>query len=141
MQQTLMINQRPQDEYRRQQAMTASPIELVVMLYDGLKKNIILGQRSIEKNDVQKAHKFLMKAQDIVSELLNSLNMNYEISKELSELYEFILQSLMDANIKKDAELLEPLLGMVDSLRGAWHEVDQQNKGSLHMEYEEVEEA
>jgi flagellar protein FliS len=138
MQQTLMINQRPQDEYRKQQALTASPVELIIMLYDGLKKNIVLGQRAIGKNDVQKAHNYLIKAQDIVSELIKSLDMNYEVSKELMDLYQFMLENLMDANVKKDAEILNPVIDMVESLREAWREVDSKTKGSL--QFGEIEE-
>ena len=130
-QQMVMINSRPQDAYRRHDVMTASPVDLIVMLYDALKKNIILGRRAIEKKDLQASHNHLMKAQDIVSELIKSLDMNYEISDELLSIYSFALRSLAEANMHKDAGPLTPIINMVDDLRGAWSEVSVQAKSNL----------
>ena len=131
MQQQVLINTRPQDAYRRQDILTANSVDLIVMLYDALKKNIILGKRGIAKKDPQTAHKHLMKAQDIVSELMKSLDMNYEISDELLSIYSFALRNLAEANIKKDAEPLEPIIEIVDDLRNAWKEVSGQLKGNM----------
>ena len=132
MQPQVMINTRPQDAYRRQDILTANSVDLIVMLYDALKKNIILGKRGIAKNDIQATHKHLMKAQDIVSELMKSLDMNYEISDELLSIYSFALRNLSEANIKKDAEPLMPVLDMVNDLRGAWSEVSGQIRGNMY---------
>jgi len=131
MQQMVMLNTRPQDAYRKQDVLTAGPIDLIVMLYDALKKNIILGKRGIEKKDVPGAHKHLMKSQMIVTELINSLDMNYEISGELLELYEFALKGLADANLHKDTEPLDPIIEMVESIREAWKEISSMNRGQL----------
>jgi len=133
MQQMVMINSRPQDAYRRQDVLTAGPVDLIVMLYDGLKKSIVLGKRGIMKNDVPGAHKNLMKAQMIITELINSLDMNYEISNELLELYEFALRSLADANMHKDTGPLDPVIEMVDSIRDAWKEISTTNRGQMRL--------
>ena len=133
MQQMVMINTRPQDAYRRQDVLTAGPVDLIVMLYDALKKNIVLGKRGIMKNDVPGAHKSLMKAQMIVTELINSLDMNYEISAELLDLYEFALKGLADANMHKDVTPLDPIIEMVDSIRDAWKEISSMNRGQIKL--------
>ena len=133
MQQMVMINTRPQDAYRKQDVLTAGPIDLIVMLYDALKKNIILGKRGIAKSDVAGAHKHLIKAQMIVTELINSLDMNYEISGELLELYEFALRGLADANMHKTTEPLDPIIEMVDSIRDAWKEISGMNRGQIQL--------
>jgi len=136
MQQTVLINQRPQDVYRRQDVLTANSVDLIVMLYDALKKNLVLGRRGIAKNDAQSTHTHLMKAQEIVVALINSLDMNYQISEELLAIYEFMLKSAEDANIHKNAEPLEPLLEIVDDLREAWKEVSITTKGSMYVREE-----
>jgi len=133
MQQMVMINTRPQDAYRKQDVMTAGPADLIVMLYDALKKNIILGKRGIAKKDVPGAHNALMKAQMILTELINSLDMNYEISEELLGLYEFALKNITDANLHKNAEPLEPVIEMVDSIREAWKEICNMNRGQIKL--------
>jgi len=131
MQQIVMINSRPQDAYRRQDILTASPVDLIIMLYDALKKNIILGKRGIMNKDVPSAHKHLMKAQMIIAELVNSLDMNYEVSAELLEIYEFSLKTIADANIKKDGSSLDSIIEMIDDIRGAWKEVSDLTRGQI----------
>jgi flagellar protein FliS len=129
----VMLNTRPQDVYRRQDVLTAGPVDLIIMLYDALKKNIILGKRGITKNDVPSAHKHLIKAQMILTELINSLDMNYQISAELLDLYQFALTSLTNANMRKDTEPLDPVIEMVDSIREAWKEIGQMNRGTMQL--------
>ena len=129
----VMINTRPHDAYRRQDVLTAGPVDLIVMLYDALKKNIVLGKRGIAKNDVAGAHKHLIKAQLIVTELINSLDMNYELSAELLDIYEFTLKGLADANMHKSVEPLEPIIEMVDSIRDAWKEISVMTRGQVQL--------
>ena len=125
---------KPQDVYRRQAIMTASPVELIIMLYDGCRKAILLAQRAIEKNNPAEAHKQLTKAQDIIGELVTSLDMRYEIAEQLLDLYEFILIQLAEINVKKDVALIPPILEIVESLRDTWQQVfDQQKKGGLSL--------
>jgi len=133
MQQMVMINTHPQDAYRRQDVLTAGPVDLIVMLYDALKKNIVLGKRGIAKNDIPGAHKYLIKAQLILTELINSLDMNYQISEELLDLYEFALKSIADANMHKDIEPLDPIIDMVDSIRDAWKEISTMSRGTIQL--------
>ena len=127
----------PQDAYRRQGVLTASPAELIVMLYDGLKKDLVLGKRAIARSDAASAHKFLMKAQNIIAELINCLNMDFQISEELLDIYEFMLKSLETANIQKSEELIDPVIEMTESLREAWREITVAQKGALHLKEEQ----
>ena len=132
MQQTLSINTHPQDAYRRQDVMTANSIDLIVMLYDAMKKNLVLGKRAMTKNEPESAHKNLMKAQEIVTALINSLDMNYQISEELLAIYEFILRTAEEANMRKDPQPLDALIEIVDELRSAWEEIRVASKGNTY---------
>ena len=138
MQEMVLVNSRPQDAYRRQDVLTANSVDLIVMLYDALKKNIILGRRGIEKNNPASSHKHLIKAQEIVSALINSLDMNYQIAEELLALYEFILRNTIEANVNKDVTPLQPLIEMVDTLRSAWYEISMSTKGTMHLKEEQA---
>ena len=62
----------------------------------------------------------LLKAQDIVSELICSLDMEVEMSGQLYALYDFLLNCLIEGNIKKDSSVLQHALGIVCGLREAW---------------------
>lgn len=135
MQQIMMKNK--QEAYRRQGVLTASPIELIIMLYDGLKKDIALGKRAIIRKDAEASHRYLMKAQAIVEELMRCLDMNAEISKDLMRLYDFMLYTLETANIKKDVSDLDALLEIVGTLRDTWQEVSNTQK--VHFDYDAEE--
>ena len=133
MQQMVSLNTRPQDAYRKQDVLTAGPVDLIVMLYDALKKNLVLGKRGISGKNVQAAHKHLIKSQLIITELVNSLDMSYPISEELLDLYNFALKSIADANMHKDVGPLDPVIEMVDSIRGAWKEISLSNRGTMKL--------
>lgn len=120
--------QRPQDAYRRQAILTASPIELIIMLYDGCRKNMLLAQRDIERHDPGQAHRHLTRAQDILGELVNCLDMRYPVAENLLDLYEFLLRRLAEINLSKEADGIPPLVEIVDTLRSAWQGVFDQQK-------------
>jgi len=107
-------------KYQNDSVMTASPMDLVIMLYDGLIKQIKLGEIFLDEKDYEKVNKHLMKAQDIVSELMSSLDLKYPISENLLQLYEFMLQELIDINMHKDKTRIAPLLGIIVELKEAW---------------------
>ncbi len=138
-----MMNMQPQQQfygknpyqaYREQGVMTANPVELIIMLYDGLKKQLVLAKRAITlKNNMDAAHTHLMKAQAIVSELLNSLDMSFSLSKDLMAIYEFVLRTLTEANTSKDVSLLEPVIEIMDDLRATWQQVSELQKGHMYL--------
>lgn len=110
-------------QYQQNSVMTATPEELTLMLYNGAIKFVNIAKLSIENKDIKKAHEALIRAQDIIIELNATLNMDYEISKNLRSLYEFILDRLVDANIKKEIEPLDEVLELLTELRDTWKEV------------------
>lgn len=106
--------------YHQEGIMTASPIELIVMLYDALVKNLKLARIYIESKSIEKAGHELMKAQDVLQELMRSLDMNYEIAKQLMNIYDYILLEIVKINLSKDAQNIGSLIEMLDELKGAW---------------------
>lgn len=128
-----LIMKNAQDVYRKQGVLTASPMELILMLYEGLRKDLLQAQMAIKNKNLQIAHNKLMNAQDIVTELVNSLDFKYSISNELFSLYDYILKSLQQINIKKDPEGIPPLLEIVESLKDAWQQVNDAQKSNAHL--------
>lgn len=106
--------------YRRSNVETATREGLLVMLYDGLLRFIGMAQAAIEANDVVNAHTNLVKAQDIVVELRNSLDMEYEISHALESLYDYFWRKLVAANVEKSVEPIEEIRPRIQELREAW---------------------
>ena len=116
----------PYDQYKETQVTTANQGKLIVMLYDGAIKflNIAIDNMASPKTyDV--ANTNLIKAQDIITELLLSLNLNEggEISQNLFNLYMYFKKQLLDANIAKDPEIIKPVVANLKSLRDAWDHI------------------
>lgn len=101
---------------------TATPAELTLMLYDGSIKFCNIAIMAIEENDNSKANTNIIKAQKIVLELRSSLDHKYEISKNLDLLYEYIYSELIEANMKKDKNVLDEVLESLRELRDTWKE-------------------
>lgn len=109
------------NQYKQNGVLTASPEKLTLMLYDGAVKFINQAIIFIEEKDVQKAHNGIVRANDIITELNVTLDMNYEVAKGLRPIYEFISDRLVMANISKDKVILkEEILPLVMELRDTW---------------------
>ncbi|HHW23103.1 MAG TPA: flagellar export chaperone FliS [Clostridiaceae bacterium] len=117
-----MIAYNAYNQYKENSIFTASPEELTLMLYNGLVKFIMRGMDSIEKRDIPDANTNIIKAQNIISELMNTLDMKYGLSSSLYSIYDYMLRRLIDANIAKDKEILEEILGFAKILRDTWEQ-------------------
>jgi len=107
--------------YRRVQAETSSPGELIVLLYDALLKNLGRGIDGIERGDSETVNLALTRAQDITLELRTSLDPNTgDLATLLTPLYDYIFRNLVDANVRKDASVVRHVLDVVTPLRDAW---------------------
>lgn len=108
------------DQYKNTSVGTASPGKLLLMLYDAAIRNLDKAQQAILDKDINTSHKLLVKTQDIIKEFMCTLNMDYEISKSLFSLYEYMYNQLVQANIKKDPELVAEVRGYLSELRDTW---------------------
>ena len=117
--------------YKETRIKTASQGALVVMLYEEAIKQldaaIELVEKDIKKDPsiIEKANSRILKAQEIITELAASLNMEEggEVAKNLMSLYTFFLSQLTSANFEKKADKLTPVRDMMKDLLSAWSEV------------------
>ncbi|AOY75696.1 flagellar export chaperone FliS [Clostridium formicaceticum] len=117
-----MAMQNPYNQYKENNIMTASPENLTLLLYNGALKFIHQGKMFIEQKNIQKANDAIIRTQDIIQELNITLDMQYEVSKNLRSLYTYIIERLVEANIHKDTAILEEVNGMITELRDTWKE-------------------
>ena len=108
--------------YRQTQTQTAAPGELVVMLYQGAVRFVSAGIEAIESKDVKSAHESLLRAQDIINELAESLDFDRggDVARNLASLYEFFGRQLIEANLRKDAKPAHDVLSLLRELLPAW---------------------
>ncbi len=120
----------PYNQYRRTSIQTASPEKLLLMLYDGLMVFLKQAKQAIEKKNLEQAHTCLVKSQEIITELMSTLNMDYEISDSLYKLYDYQRQQLIRANLEKDPAVIDEVMGFVTELRQTWAQAVEQTQSS-----------
>ncbi len=101
-------------------------VQIIAMLYDGAINFILKAKEKLEVGDtIGKSH-FIKKTSAIVKELANSLNMDGgEIAINLRNLYEFVLESLIKAEINNNMDALNDAEKVMDILRGSWKEMQE----------------
>ena len=103
--------------------MTASPAELTLMLYEGAIKFCNIAIAAIEEKDVEKTHTNIRKVERIIDYLRQTLDMKYPVAEHFERIYTYLSQRLIEANIKKEKEILEEINGHLRMLRDTWKEV------------------
>lgn len=112
------------DKYREMQIKTASQGSLILMLYDGAIRFIRYALEGMKERKFDAVNNNLIKAQNIVLELMMSLNLNTgDIAASLQSIYDFLYRHLIQANIKKDEKIMMECLDMLVELREMWNQV------------------
>ena len=115
-------------KYNNSKVLTASPAELTLMLYDGAIKFCNIAIMGIEQNDIEKTHINIRKVERIVEEFRSTLDRKYAVAEDFDRVYVYLLQRLLEANIKKDKAILEEVNMHLRSMRDTWKEVMRINK-------------
>lgn len=115
-------------EYQNSKIMTASPAELTLMLYEGAIRFCNIGIAAIEQKDIAKAHTNIIKVQRIIDYLRQTLDMKYAVAQEFEKIYSYLSNRLIEANVKKDKEILEEVNMHLRSVRDNWKEVMRINR-------------
>jgi flagellar protein FliS len=111
--------------YRRIQTETASPADLILQLYDGLLNNLQRADDAMTAGqDLAAANAALLRAQDIVMELVASLDLDAgEIAQQLADLYQYVYQRLIEANVRKDRDAIAEVIRLMGRIRDAWAQI------------------
>lgn len=117
------------EKYREIAIFSSSPEDQMLMLYSGLVRFIMHAQYAIEDKDMSKTHNCIVKAKKILINFVNTLDMKYEVSKNLLPMYEYMIRRLTEANIKKDRTILEEVLGFAKEMRDTWSQAMKISKG------------
>lgn len=115
--------QNPYAQYQNNKIMTASPAELTLMLYEGAIKFCNISISALDEKNIPKAHSNIIKVQKIVDYLRETLDMRYPVAKDFDNIYVYLSRRLVEANIKKDKDILEEVNTHLRSVRDNWKEV------------------
>ncbi len=119
---------RAQKNYQESEIMTATPEKLTLLLYEGALKFMEQGRVHLTEKKLEEANNTLLRAQDIIQELMITLNMDYGVSSGLYAMYDYILHCLTQANVEKNHTHLEGAIAFTKDLRDTWLQVMQQTK-------------
>ncbi|GIN58410.1 flagellar export chaperone FliS [Lederbergia ruris] len=128
-----MASANPYQTYQKNAVTTAAPGELTLMLYNGCLKFIHMAKVGMENNKIEEKNTNIQKAQNIVSELMVTLNMELAISQNMMTLYDYMNRRLMEANIKNDVDILTEVEEMMKEFRDTWKQAIQLNRQHQHI--------
>lgn len=104
-------------QYNNSKILTASPAELTLMLYEGAIKFCNIAIAAVDNKDIEKTHIHIQKIEKIIDYLRQTLDMKYPVAEHFERIYTYLSQRLVEANIKKDKEILEEINTHLRTLR------------------------
>jgi flagellar protein FliS len=119
----------PYASYRKVTTETADPLELVIMLYRGAINFLNGAEKAMRARDIETSNRLLLRAQDIVAELMGTINLDAgEVAVNLMRLYDFMQQRLITANLTKDPSLAIEVRAMLLELLETWDAIARSNR-------------
>jgi len=110
--------------YRESSVLTASPEQLVVMLYDGAGRFLRQAEAALGEGAVEHAHDRLNRGEAIIDELLATLDMDQgQIAERLQAIYIYCKRCLIEARLERDASKVRLVVRLLTELRDAWAQV------------------
>ncbi len=121
------------NQYLQNTVNSASPEQLMLMLYDGAIRFLGLGIQAIESNTIDKRAHAINKASAIISEFAATLDHSQDanLAADLDALYAYMLNRLQDGNLENDSAPLEEVKKLLSGLRVTWAEAIKINKQDL----------
>ena len=114
--------------YQQNSVTQSSPGELTLMLYNGCLKFLNQAKKGIEAKDIEMKNTNIQKAQNILRELMVTLDMSVPVSASMFSLYEYMINRLIEANIKNNTEIVDEVIGYTAEFRDTWKQVIQINR-------------
>ena len=111
--------------YRQTEVQSRTPLELVVMLYDGALRFLAEAVEAAGRNDLPARAKAVQRAMDIICELQNTLNVKEggQVAEQLDALYTYMINRLVDSTVKRDKAAIEEVHRLVGTMRDGWAEI------------------
>ena len=109
-------------QYQQASIETASREQILIMLYDGAIQFLNKAKVAMAKKDIEEIHNNLMGAQNILNEFITSMDVEVapQLAQNLISLYEYFIRRLVRANMKKEIEPIDEVLGYLKSLKATW---------------------
>ncbi len=126
----------PLKAYKSVKRQTTSPQQAIVMAYDGIIKFLNLAKSKMQERDFYMTNEYMFKARRLLSELTLALNDEAgELADKFRALYNYCYNRTIEANLRKEPEIIDEVIGLLSPLADAWHEaVEQINRDFFEQE-------
>jgi len=116
--------------YNRSKVNVENPGSIILLSYETLISSLRKSLYHIDKKNIEGANNALIKAQLIVSELDNGLNKEVakDLCENLSSLYGYVYNRLIDANLAKSKEPIEECIKLIENIYEGWKGIIKGNK-------------
>lgn len=116
--------------YKNNSVNFSSKEQMLIMLLDGAVKFAKRGKLAIRDKDVKLAHESITRTQDIFTELKVTLDTDAgDWAKQMFQIYSFINEKLLQANIKKDEAIMDEVIPLIEEVRNIWNEAYKVSMG------------
>ncbi len=115
----------PYASYKTQSIETMTSGEMIIALYEGLIKQLNIALLYLEERNIPEVHTALVKSQDIINYLISTLNPDIEISRSILPYYELFNRKIAEANMKKEASIIEEILPLVEEFKQIFIQADR----------------
>lgn len=116
--------------YKNNSVNFASKEQMLLMLLDGAVKFAKRAKLAIQENNIKLAHDSIIRTQDIFTELKVTLDTSAgEWAKQMFNIYSFINERLLQANIKKDEAIMDEVIPLIEEVRNTWNEAYKLSAG------------
>ena len=123
-------------DYRKTSVVTADPKRLVLMCYEGAIDNLKIARQKIIEKDYESKSKSFIKTQDIIEELMCSLDFEKggAIARNLESIYNYMTRRILHADANSDISAIQEVIEMLNELKSAWEEVFLKQAGQIKSE-------
>ncbi|MEX1028721.1 MAG: flagellar export chaperone FliS [Paenibacillaceae bacterium] len=128
-QQSLLQNQQ-RNKYLQTSIQTATPSQLLIMLFDGAIRFCKGGIDAIKNSDLEEANRCICRAEDIIMEFVVTLDKTSSIAEGLIQMYDYMYFRLIEANTKKEVEPIEEVIGFLTEMKETWVQAARQLNGA-----------
>ena len=119
--------------YNEENINTATPMQLIVILYDAAIRSCEDARSYMESNDISGLNQAIDKCNAIISELQASLNLKEggEIASSLNNLYDYMKANLLRAGAERNPNLIAEVFRLLENLSSAWRRIDSEAKPDI----------
>lgn len=129
------------NQYKQNEIETATPEQILILLYDAAIRFLIKAKQAIEEKNIQETHNNIVACENIILEFMSTIDMKNggDLAQRLYNLYDYFYNTLVEANMQKDMRKVNEVLTHLKGLRETWQKaINISNKEKSEVEGQDL---